>query len=706
MVMTAISDEFLGAFSRIPKHAQKKVREFTRKFREAPTSSGINYEKLSGKVDARLRSIRVGIDYRAIVLAPEQGDVYVLLWVDHHDEAYAWAEKRRVEVHPTTGSLQVFQTYDAIAPVLAPVSSVSPTASGRFRELTDAELFGAGVPPALVPAVRAVYTDADFDALAPHLPAEAAEVLTGIAAGMTLDEALEDVLGGAVQPARPKEVVDTTDVVAALARVDSTRRFRLLDDDFDLEAALDHPLDTWRVFLHPSQQRYVDAPTKGPSRLLGAAGTGKTVVAMHRAVRLVKTMLEPTERVLFTTFTVNLADDIAHQLAKIASPEELARIDVTGIDALASKLAREAGVEAKVAIETQDLWTEAIDVYGESGWGVDFYQAEWRDVIQAQDIRDEATYLKAQRLGRGTTLRRSERRKVWPVFARYRRLLDEAGLAELEDLLRFAKRAVEAEPERHRYAAVVVDETQDMSAPALELIRALAGPEHPNDLFLVGDAHQRIYGRPVSLLACGINVRGRRSRRLRINYRTTDTIRRFSMRVLEGERFDDLADGEDDARGYVSLRSGPAPDVAHFDDLAAERAHLVGTIQELLKTGVPPNHICVAARTHDQLDSSYGPALAAAGIATEKLGRAAPKTEYVRLATLHRIKGLEFPIVFIAGVDRGHMPLATPELEAPDPVVAAHAMKRERCLFYVAASRARDQLFVSASGTRSPFLSP
>ena len=363
------------------------------------------------------------------------------------------------------------------------------------------------------------------------------------------------------------------------------------------------------------------------------------------------------------------------------------------------------GIEARPAFDTTKLWRRAVDVYGEGPWGLEFYRAEWEDVVQAQDIRDEAAYLRARRLGRGTTLRRSERRKVWPVFSRYRELLDEEGLVETADLLRIAKRVVEAAPEQHRYAAVIVDEAQDMGAVALELVRVLAGPEHDNDLFLVGDAHQRIYGRPVSLLSCGINVRGRRSRRLRVNYRTTDAIRRFAMRTLAGETFDDLDEGTDDAKGYISLRSGPEPRVEMCEDLASERAFLVSEIQRLVQEErVPPSHICVAARTHEQLDESYGPALSTAGVDTEKLSRGAPRSDSVRLATMHRIKGLEFPVVFLVGVDHAHVPLPTPELSAPDPVVRAHAKKRERCLLYVAASRARDRLYVTASGKPSELI--
>ena len=714
MFTTAIADDFLTAYARIPRRAQKKVEEFTRKFRENPTSAGINYESLQTK-DPRLRSVRIGLDYRAIVLSPEEGNVHVLLWVDHHDEAYRWAKNRMVEVHPSTGALQVFQTIEATEEAISKARQpktaaevVQAVQSGRFRDLTDKELIVAGVPAVLLPAVRQIFTDGDLDAIVPHLPEEAGEVLTGIAAGMTLDEALEEVL--AAEPAAVAAApVDTTDVVAALQRPQSGRRFRLMDQDFDLETALQYPFEKWRVFLHPMQKKLVDGTYKGPMRVLGAAGTGKTVVAMHRAVRLVRKLLPGADqRVLFTTFNVNLAADIEEQLAKLASEEELSRIDVVNIDSLASGITKDAGEDLRLALNSHvdEAWREVVDAYGEGPWDQAFYQAEWRDVLQAQGLTTEAEYMNARRIGRGTKLRRIERKKVWPVLERYRELLEEKGLTEGFEILRAARRHLEQQPDLRRYDAVVVDEAQDMNAEALRLIRAIAGDEHANDVFLVGDAHQRIYGRPIPLSRCGINIRGRRSRYLRINYRTTDTIRRFAMRALEGESFDDLDEGTDDAKGYTSLRTGPEPTVRNFDDLASERAFIVSEINKLIETGTPASHICVVARLHDQIDSQYEPALRSAGLEAEKLDQHAPKTDNVRIATMPRVKGLEFPVMFVAGVNHGIVPLLTAEAEGADPVVRRQALQRERCLLYVASSRARDQLYVTSHGTASELIGP
>lgn len=706
---TALADDFLTAYARIPRGAQKKVAEFTRKFRENPTSSAINYEKLASMRDPRLRSVRVGIDYRAIVLAPEQGNVYVLLWVDHHDEAYTWAKDRRVEVHPETGALQVFRSAEeAVASIdqaRATVPKGTKPPSGRFAEFDDRTLVAAGIPAALLPAVRAVYTDGDLEALSPHLPPEAAEVLTGLAAGFSLDEALEQVLGEPTVEA-PK-TIDTDDLAAALDRPHSGRRFRVMDADFDLEAALSFPLDRWRVFLHPTQKSLVSRDYKGPMRVLGGAGTGKTVVAMHRAVWLARHRLGEHETLLFTAFNKNLARDIRDQLTKLATDEELRRIRVDNIDGLAAEILKESGERARLARGSQarDLLDEAVNVYGDGPWDASFYASEWRDVVQAQAIRKESEYLRARRIGRGTRLTKMDRKKVWQVFAYYQEQLLDQGLMEAQEMRRVARKWLESKSPAGRFAAVVVDETQDMGPEALTLIRALAGPEHANDLFLVGDAHQRIYDRGASLSSCGINVRGRRSRRLRVNYRTTDAIRRFALRALEGEQYDDLDEGQDDLKGHVSLRFGPAPVVRTFDSTAEERAFLVQEIGRRISDGVSPEDICVTARTHEWLESVYGPALRSSGIPFTEIGATGASSTGVRLATMHRVKGLEFPIMFVAGVNRGIVPLETAELTGSDKVIAAAARKRERCLLYVATSRARDELYVTASGVPSEFLS-
>ena len=730
MARLAISKDYFPAYAGLPRKAQRKADEFLRKFEQDSTAAAIHLEPIQRSVDKQLRSARIGDDYRMIVRAPEQGDVFLVLWADHHDEAYRWAATKQTAVHPATGSLQIFDvTAASEALTTAPDHAVAtwqepvapstpkppasdptlPDAPDLFESHSDDDLFLAGVPRALLPSVRALGTDADLDRLLPHLPPEAGEVLTALAAGIPLDDALEEVLGRVAPPAAAPAPppIDVTDVPAALARDTTQRQFRLLEDGLDLDAALKHPLDVWRVFLHPRQRRLAYARTKGPTRVLGGAGTGKTVVALHRAAFLVREVFtKPDDRVLFTTFTVNLAQDLRSQLGKLLEPDALARVEVVNLDSWASTYLRGRGIAVRPAFdkEQRQHFDAAHEVYGQDDVALDFYRAEWRDVIQEQGLRTEDEYARAVRKSRGVPLGRSERRRLWPVFAAYRDNLEHAGLMEPLDILRGARAVLEGANEPPRYRSVVVDEAQDFSADGLRLLRAIAGPERPDDLFLVGDAHQRIYGRPVALSQCGIQVRGRRSQTLRLNYRTTGAICRWSLAILKDIAVDDLDDGAADRRGYVSLREGPPPNVHGFASTIEEERAVVERAKAYIEAGTPAEAICVVARTGGPLRDRFGPALQRAGVGTVLLEQEEPRLPGVRMATMHRVKGLEFAVVLLVGVSKHDVPLGTPELRSDDPVMSAQALLRERSLLYVAASRARDHLHVFYTGEPSVFV--
>ena len=717
MARLAISKDYFPAYAALPRKAQRKADEFLRKFEQDSAAASIHLERVRSAVDPLLRSARIGDDFRIILRAPEQGDVFLVLWADHHDEAYRWASTKQTAVHPATGTLQIFDTTAAAQaltsePISLPrsVRDDSPEPPpDLFAARSDDDLFLAGVPRALLPSVRALSTDDDLDRLLPHLPPEAGEVLTALAAGIALDDALEEVLGRTAPPAAAPQPppVDVTDVPAALARDTTQRQFRLLGDDLDLDAALKHPLDLWRVFLHPKQRRLVRAHTKGPTRVLGGAGTGKTVVAIHRAAFLVREVFtKPDDRVLFTTFTVNLAQDLRTQLAKLLEPDALARVEVVNIDSWASTYLRGRGIAVRPAFEKEqrERFDAAYEVYGRDDVSADFYRAEWRDVIQEQGLRTEDEYVVAVRRSRGVPLGRVERRRLWPVFAAYRDNLEHAGMLAPPDILRRARAELETANAPSRYRSIVVDEAQDFSAEGLRLLRAIAGPEHPDDLFLVGDAHQRIYGRPVALSKCGIQVRGRRSQTLRLNYRTTAAIARWSLDLLKDVVVDDLDEGDADRRGYVSLREGPAPNVHVAGSALEEETMVVATVKAYLEAGAAAETICVVGRTHGLIRDRFQAALDRAGVATVLLEQEEPRLPGVRLATMHRVKGLEFAVVLLVGISKQEVPLSTPELRSDDPIMSSNALLRERSLLYVAASRARDELHVFYAGEPSPLL--
>ena len=323
-------------------------------------------------------------------------------------------------------------------------------------------------------------------------------------------------------------------------------------------------------------------------------------------------------------------------------------------------------------------------------------------MIQAHNIGDRDGYLHASRRGLGTRLNRPQRAAVWQVFEEYRRLLVEQGKLEWFDLVRQAREYLAAQGDILPYRAIVVDETQDLHPEELRLLRQMVR-HGPNDLFFVGDAHQRIYGRPVVMSQCGIEIRGRSSK-LRVNYRTTQEIQAWAMRVLTGQPIDDLDGGSDSPVEYMSLMHGVEPEVCHFTTMEEEREYLVAELADLLSV-TPGESICVVARAHWQLHDVYLPALRTAGI--PYLYLQANTSEYagsgVRLATMHRVKGLEFPHVRLVGVNRGVIPYV-PETEDLDAVAQDEAELRERCLLHVAASRARNTLIVTGYGAPSPFV--
>jgi len=322
-VKIALSDDFLRCFAEIPRDRQNAVMKFIALFRGNPTSPGINYEKINDAVDKNMRSVRIDQNYRGIVLKPDHGNVYCLLWVAKHDEAYDWARSHKVAINPEGGNIQVFEATHQES-VSVPQAALKPT--GLFVKLKDRELIRLGVPEDAIAKIRSVDSEDSLDALQKQIPDDAYESLFMYAAGDTYEELVRE----RELPAQ----VDTTDFATALT-VDATKRhFVVITDDVDLEALLAAPLEMWRVFLHPTQRKLVERDWNGPVRVLGGAGTGKTVVAMHRAVWLARRVYanEQGKPVLFTTFTRTLADDIRSHVAMIASPAEREKIEVVNVD--------------------------------------------------------------------------------------------------------------------------------------------------------------------------------------------------------------------------------------------------------------------------------------------------------------------------------------------------------------------------------------
>jgi len=704
-IKVAVASDFLTAFSRIPRKQQAKVLDFVNKFRTNPTLPGINYEKIEKWKDPNLRSVRIDQAYRGVVLKPEVGNVYVLLWVDHHDKAYQWAQNKVYHIHPETGGLQVVDVEEAQIEEKTRAADAEIEEQGLFAGVRDRHLLKLGVPEILLPVVRRIKTEENLDGVADKFPQEASEALYLLAAGYSVEETLREL-----EKSEVPATIDTDDFEKALENADSKRRFFVVDDELELAAILNAPLEKWRVFLHPSQRKLVERNWNGPVRVLGGAGTGKTVAAMHRAKWLAQNVFTGgNDRILFTTFTRNLAADIRENLAKICADEALGRIEVVNLDKWVSDFLRRNGYSFEIDYgkRTGPLWQRALDVAPpESGLDQSFYREEWERVIQPQGVSSLEEYMKAPRVGRGVRVSRSNRKAIWSVFEEYRLQLNEHGLKEADDAMRDARLLLLSKGDILPYRTIIVDEAQDMGVQAFKLIRQMIpGGDRENDLFIVGDAHQRIYRHKVVLGQCGINIRGR-SKKLRINYRTTEETRKWAVSLLTGISIDDLDGGQDDQKEYKSLLHGIVPEARYFGSFREEIDFVVKYLQGIQQKEGSLIDVCLVARTHDLL-KQYEASLREKGTEIYFIRRSEAEDRRVpglRLATMHRVKGLEFDRVIIAAVNEGVVPYEGSGSDSVDPVVQRESEVRERALLYVAATRAKKEVLVTSFGRVSMFL--
>ena len=701
----AIASDFLNAFAGIPKKQQGKVLKFITKFKADPMAPSINYEKIIKFKDPSLRSVRIDQSYRGIVKKPDTGNVFVLLWVDYHDKAYKWAENKICNIHPETGSLQVFDVEGMPTIQEAGDESSKEDDISLFADIRDRQLLRLGVPEALVPLVRSIETEKQLDNAAEHLPQEAYEALFYLAAGYSLEEVFLEM-----EKSEEPQEVDVSDYEAALINPDSKRRFFVVEDDLEMAEILNAPLEKWRVFLHPSQRKLIEREWNGPVRVLGGAGTGKTVVAIHRARYLAQHIFtKDNDRILFTTFTKNLAADIRENLAKICPNKVMRRIEVVNLDRWVSNFLRRNGYSYEIDYgrRTTSLWKKALDMMpSELGFDETFYREEWERVIQSREVASLNDYFKVSRLGRGVRLSRKMRKEIWPVFEEYRVLLNENGFKEGDDAMRDARQLLEGKGAILPYRAIIVDEAQDMGPQAFSLIRQMISKDGvKNDIFIVGDAHQRIYRHKVVLSHCGLNVRGR-SRKLRINYRTTDETRSWAVSLLKGIKVDDLDGGLDDQKGYKSLLHGVVPVVRNFKSFKEEVDFIVEYLLKIKDEKEAIKAICLVARTNKLL-KQYESALNDKDMDTYFIRRSEAEDRMasgLRLATMHRVKGLEFDRVIIAGVNHGIVPYEGVMSDSLDPIVKRESEVHERALLYVSATRAKKEVLVTSFGKPSRFL--
>ncbi len=648
-----------------------------------PANPSMSFHRLEKGKDKNFWSVRANDDIRIIVHRTDNS--LLLCYVDHHDKAYQWAERRKLETHPKTGAAQLVEIRETIKEITIPVYvhtqlPVQPKLL-IFAKISTDQLLSYGVPPEWLEDVRQA-TEDTLLTLTDHLPSEASEAL------------LELATGGKPQPQRP-----TTN---PFEHPDAQRRFRVMKDVQELNRALEAPWDKWTIFLHPSQLQWVERNFTGPARVSGSAGTGKTIVALHRAVFLART--NPNARVLLTTFSTPLANALRIRLNRLVSnePQLAERLEVHAINDIGQRLYKLHLNSPKIATHEEIVAAlkSASATISSHKFTLTFLCSEWEQIVDSWQVTDWNSYRDVARLGRKTRLKEAQRLLLWSIFEHTYAILRSQGLitwSELFTQLAVTLKNLSTSP----FDFVVVDEAQDLTIAHLRFLAAL-GNQRPNALFFAGDLGQRIFQQPFSWLALGVDIRGR-SRTLRVNYRTSHQIRKQADRLLDPE-VSDVDGNTEDRSQTVSVFNGTPPTVQILKSEETETKAVSTWIIDLANKGVVPHEFGIFVRSTAELDRACA-AVQQTNIPYKILDEQVRTTaNHISISTMHLAKGLEFRAVAVMACDDEVIPLQQRIESVGDDADLQEVYDTERHLLYVACTRARDYLLLTSVAPASEFL--
>lgn len=698
-----MSKEFHRAID-VDGSLKSKAWDFLTKLSRDSELTGLDLKIPQGAIDKRVRTARVDLNHRAVLFAV--GDAAEPMWllaaIKPHDDAYTYAETLTLEVNPANGAMEVLRGAAIGAKVESFRRRPATEDAVQILPFSVAELVGLGIKSEVAAeAIRLTSEDEVLD-LAGDLPEWQQRVLVELATGTSIED-----VRSTYELDRPST---GDDPVEALKRPITQMQFVYLDNDDELRRMMEGDFAAWRTYLHPQQRAVAYREVwNGPYRLAGGAGTGKTVVALHRSAFLAR---RRDARVLLCTFTRNLAADLEVDIRSLVKPDELPRVHVRGVDQLVRAVVQTVDGPPGAILgdrEQETLWEDAVRVTAVPADLAPtitpaFLAGEYRTVVLGMAEQTREAYLHVRRPGRGVRLNRVQRAAVWTVIETFQRSVAAQGRTTFELLAARAAQILEDPAARSKapgYDHVVVDEGQDLHAGHWRVLRGLVAPGL-NDMFICEDGHQRIYGERTVLSRFGIETRGR-SRRLTLNYRTSRQNLAFAIGVIDDQPVLDLEGEQDTVAGYHSTFTGPAPVTRGFTGIVEEMRFVVYTVRAWLDAGVPASSIAVLARRTAEQDRARI-VLQEGGVAVELLQReGAGNPSAVKIASMHRAKGTEFSRVIVVGAEAGVVPLDWVFENQPESEASA-LLGRERSLFYVACSRARDELVVTWSGEPSPFL--
>lgn len=726
---------------RLDAAVRSKVYDFLDQLRTAETSEATGYlAPIDDARDHRVRLGRVDIYHSAVVFRvdPAKGNVtYIFTGVWHHDEARTFARRSILRVNPVSGVLECVLDGDSshtkVSPLpdrgggdaaTAPHTPILIDHGYTVGDLVDRLGLDRGIAERALTAADHAALTRIADTAGTEAGGWQRDVLLDLAAGDKIDDIRERYHLGT--GASDRALDEERRIVAALEHPTSKMHFAYIGDDtHELRRVIEQgDFTAWRTFLHPVQRRYAEQHYNGAFRLSGGAGTGKTVVLMHRAHRLWKR--NPNARIVLTTFNTGLARVLEQNLRTldpnvvvapalgepgiyVRSIDKLAHDVITTPDHLDTAAQAVLGTRTSSALGTraddrriQDAWSAASTSTGLKDepdpqiGSAEFLGSEYINVFLARRVRTKDDYLRIPRRGRKVRLNRAQRIRVWHTVEEFRDICRRMRVVSYPEVLAVAAECLRmrAEKTAERIADhVLVDEAQDLHAAHWAFLRAMTD-EGPNDLFVAEDPHQRIFTEPLRLSDLGINIVGR-SRRLTLNYRTTEQTLRFAVKILVDGTYLDLEGEQDSISGYRSARIGPPPKLL-TPPASQQLPTVADQLQEWLAAGHTPNTLAILTRSREER-KKVARYLGRHGIETVEYEDHPVGTDCVQVLTMHRAKGMEFSRVILMGVGPDFM--AGPGKEALDRSANTDALLRERSLLYVSASRARDELVVIQGGS-------
>ena len=689
-----IADTFQSSLGKLNAQEQKAVKTTAFDLQMGLSGNSTQFHKIERAKDPNFWSVRANSDIRLIV--HKTAASILLCYVDHHDDAYAWAGRRRIENHPVTGAAQIVEVRELVEdifvqrPLLIDVDL--PSTEPVFQNLDKEKLLSIGVPEDWVNDVLSADEEAFFH-IADHLPQEAAEILLEVAGGdLSFSQAVEQAKSTSEDKNRNDD--------SGFAHPDAQRRFRVVEDSDALAVALDYPWEKWTVFLHPAQRIFAYRSYNGPARVAGSAGTGKTVVAIHRAIALHRKY--PDNKILLTTFTKTLANAMRVKLERLAGQDSsaLQQIDVRHLKGVAYQLMQQSGKQPNIISGSQlsSFFRSACKDLDVNDFSIGFLMAEWEHVVDAWQLKSWEDYRDVKRLGRKTRIGGAKREKLWHIFEAVWQTMEKRGVTTWSSLFEeLQSRSTVAS----KYQNIIIDEAQDISVSELKFLAGIAG-DNEDSLFFAGDLGQRIFRQPFSWKSLGVDVRGR-SNTLKINYRTSHQIRQQADRLLPKE-ISDLDENEESRKATISLFNSLPPQILVVDDFDDENSIIADWINQQIKEGVPASEIGVFVRSEAELPRAKT-AITLAGHEAFKITDTFEENETsISYGTMHLAKGLEFKSVAVMGCDEDILPQQERLERVTDASDLEEIYDTERHLLYVACTRAREHLLITGVGAGSEFL--